>query len=94
MNRRNFLKTSSLSTTAALGAASLPAGLSETASAAAVKHSFKLKYAPHFNMFKNSAGEDPVDQLKFAAERGFTTWEDNRFKTRPVEEQERIAEAM
>ncbi|NRB75153.1 MAG: TIM barrel protein [Verrucomicrobiales bacterium] len=94
MNRRNFLKTSSLSSTGALAAASLPAALAETAGAAAVKHSFKLKYAPHFNMFKNSAGDDPVDQLKFAAERGFTAWEDNRFKTRPVEEQDRIAGAM
>ncbi len=58
------------------------------------KHDFKLKYAPHFNMFKESAGQDLVDQLKFAADRGFTAWEDNRFKSRPVEDQKRIAKAM
>jgi len=36
------------------------------------KASFKLKYAPHFGMFRHSAGEDLIDQLKFAADRGFT----------------------
>jgi hydroxypyruvate isomerase len=38
---------------------------------------FKLKYAPHFGMFKHSAGADPVDELKFAADEGFTAWEEN-----------------
>lgn len=97
MNRRNFLKHGSLSTTAALAAGALPFGMAGTASAdhhGKKKHAFKLKYAPHFNMFKNSAGKDPVDQLKFAADRGFTAWEDNRFKGRPVAEQDRIAKAI
>ncbi len=93
MNRRNFLKNGSLSTAVAFGAGSI---LANAAAQDAVpkKHAFKLKYAPHFNMFKNSAGDDPVDQLKFAADRGFTAWEDNRFKSRPVDEQNRIAKAM
>lgn len=94
MNRRHFLKNSSLSTTVALGGGALSAGSSTTALADQTKHSFKLKYAPHFNMFKHSAGDDPIDQLKFAADRGFTAWEDNRFKSRQKEEQDRIAEAM
>ena len=98
MNRRTFLRKSSVTTTTAIGASVLPIGLNSRAtedqSGAPTKNSFKLKYAPHFNMFKNSAGEDPVDQLKFAADHGFTAWEDNRFKSRPVEEQDRIAKAM
>lgn len=48
------------------------------------KHAFKLKYAPHFNMFAHSAGEDYVDQLRFAAEVGFTAWEDNGMPKREV----------
>lgn len=55
---------------------------------------FKLKYAPHFGMFKHSAGKDEVDQLKFARDEGFVAWEDNGMKARPVETQERIAATM
>lgn len=55
---------------------------------------FKLKYAPHFGMFQNSAGADLVDQLKFASDEGFLAWEDNGMKSRPKDEQERLAKAM
>lgn len=55
---------------------------------------FKMKFAPHFGMFQNSAGSDLVDQLKFAADEGFHAWEDNGMAGRPVEDQERVAKAM
>lgn len=55
---------------------------------------FKLKYAPHFGMFRNHAGDDPIEQLKFAADEGFTAWEDNGMMGRNASEQERIAKAM
>lgn len=55
---------------------------------------FKLKYAPHFGMFRNHAGDDPVDQIKFAADEGFTAWEENGMKGYSVADQERIAKAM
>ncbi len=55
---------------------------------------FKLKYAPHFGMFRNHAGSDPVDELKFAADQGFSAWEDNGMKGRSVADQERIAKTM
>lgn len=58
------------------------------------KPRFKLSYAPHFGMFRNVAGKDLVDQLKFAADQGFTAWEDNSMKRRDVKEQERLAKAM
>lgn len=45
-------------------------------------------------MFKNHGGEDPIDQLKFMADQGFTALEDNSMKSRPVELQERIASEM
>ncbi len=55
---------------------------------------FQLKYGPHFGMFRNHAGDDPVDQLKFAAEEGFHAWEDNGMPGRSVADQERIGKAM
>ncbi len=55
---------------------------------------FKLKYAPHFGMFRHHAGDDVVDQLKFIADQGFTALEDNGMAGRPIEEQERIAREM
>lgn len=53
---------------------------------------FKLKYAPHFGMFAAHAGNDSIDQLKFAADQGFRAWEDNGMKGR--KDQEKIAKAM
>ncbi len=58
------------------------------------KQPFRLKYAPHFGMFKRSAGDDLIDQLKFAAEHGFRAWEDTGLKNRPVRVQNQIAQAM
>lgn len=55
---------------------------------------FRLKYAPHPGMFRAHAGEDYIDQLKFAADEGFTAWEDNGMMGRPVELQEKAAAAM
>ena len=55
---------------------------------------FNLKYAPHPGQFKNLAGEDIVDQIHFAADQGFTAWEDNKMKNREISEQKRIAAAL
>ena len=89
MNRRQFM-------TASAGLA-LSTGFmsSSTPLLANQKHpEFKLKYAPHFNMFKESAGTDLIDQLKFAADQGFRAWEDNRMKQRTIQEQEAIGKTM
>jgi hydroxypyruvate isomerase len=77
---------------AALTGAAALAGAGEEAPLQ--KGPFKLNYAPHFGMFENHAGKDPIDQLKFAADEGFRAWEDNGMKGRSVQEQERIARAM
>lgn len=88
LSRRDALK-AGLATGAALVT---PAIAMKTESTQTGK--FKLKYAPHFGMFQNSAGGDPIDQLKYASDHGFTAWEDNGMKGRPVEEQTRIAKTM
>jgi len=84
MNRREFLAVG------ATAGAVVGAGAEGQSS----RPRFRMKYAPHFGMFGNSAGEDPVDQLKFGADQGFTAWEDNGMMGRPVELQERIARTM
>jgi len=55
---------------------------------------FDMSFGPHDGMFKNSAGADIIDQINFAAEQGFTSWEDNEMKKRPIAEQERMAKAL
>ena len=45
-------------------------------------------------MFKHSAGEDPVDQLIFMAEQGFTAFEDNEMRNRSVDLQKKMAKTM
>ncbi|WKN30692.1 TIM barrel protein [Porifericola rhodea] len=58
------------------------------------KHKFKLKYAPHFGMFKSHAGEDLLDQLKFMSEVGFTALEDNGMMKRSPEMQSKIGDTL
>src|SRR5690606_19694508 len=55
---------------------------------------FRLRYAPHFGMFRQHAGNDLVAQLEFMAGEGFTALEDNGMRGRSVADQERIAAAM
>ena len=92
MERRNFVKNSF-----ALGAASLAsfeAVHSFAANNQGSKNSFKLNYAPHFGMFENNAGKDPIDQLKFMADNGFMALEDNGMPDRPKELQEKIGKEL
>src|SRR5574342_24537 len=93
MNRRDFIKTG---LAAGVGALTSSNSLRATVMTAAPRgrHTFKHKYAPHFGMFENHAGKDPVAQLQFMAAQGFTALEDNGMMLRPVAEQEGIAQEM
>lgn len=55
---------------------------------------FRLNYAPHLGMFKHHAGDDPLDQLNFMADQGFTAFEDNGMKDRTVDLQKSMASVM
>ena len=90
MNRRNFLATS----LAVAGAAAGAATPSKLRAASLDGKKFKMKYAPHFGMFRHNAGKNPLDQLKFAADQGFTAWEDNGMMKKPVDLQEKIGKTM
>lgn len=85
VNRRRFITTAALAG-AALAAPGLVLG--------AKTQPFKLKYAPHDGLFANSAGKDIVDQIRYAADQGFTAWEDNGMKGRSGNKQKAIAAAM
>ncbi len=92
MKRRNFIQKTALST----GAISMGSGLSYASGLTPLKtpYKFNLKYAPHLGMFENHAGKDPIDQLNFMADQGFTAFEDNKMRTRDVAVQEKMAQTM
>jgi len=55
---------------------------------------FKLKYAPFLDMFKEHAGKELVDNIKFCHDMGFRAMFDNGLMNRPVEDQVKIANEM
>ena len=90
MNRRDFTKTGLLAG-AAMGISGTPAAGQPHKD---MSTPFKLNYAPGFRHFKNLAGEDPVDQLRFMHDQGFRAIEDNQMMGRPVDEQLRIGKEL
>lgn len=91
MERRGFIKKVGLGSTlmGVSGAMAMPAFAEEKKAAP-----FKMDFAPHFGMFRNSAPGGLVDQLKFMADQGFRSLEDNGMLGRSVEEQTLIAKTM
>lgn len=87
MDRRVFMK-------AGAGAVAGAAAAAPMTASAQANSRFRLKYAPHFGMFKNSARDDLLDQLQFMYDAGFRAMEDNGMMSRPVEDQEKIARKM
>tara|TARA_B100000575_G_scaffold219977_1_gene180440 strand:- start:543 stop:1457 length:915 start_codon:yes stop_codon:yes gene_type:complete len=89
MNRRNFTKAAVL---AGMGVSKsfLWANKSEIKTA----YNYNLNYAPHLGMFKNHVGNDPIDQLNFIADQGFTSFEDNDMRKRDINLQEKMASTM
>jgi hydroxypyruvate isomerase len=89
MQRREFL-----AATTVMGASMMAANATTALAQTGSIREFKLNYAPHFGMFENLAGKDPLDQLRYAAEQGFTAWEDNGMRDKPAELQEKIGSTM
>ncbi|MGE5943162.1 MAG: hydroxypyruvate isomerase family protein [Flavobacteriales bacterium] len=95
MKRRNFVQNSVLA-----GASILTTGLLKAESAnvgttnADSGKPFNLNYGIHDGMFKNHAGDDFIDQIKFAYEQGFRSIEDNWMGGRPVDQQKKIGDTL
>ncbi|MFH5886485.1 hydroxypyruvate isomerase family protein, partial [Halalkalibaculum sp. DA3122] len=96
MNRKTFLRNSVLAGSAMAVPGSVKGMTASTPSTPGrgQQHSFNLKYAPHFGMFRHHAGDDPIDQLKFMADVGFTAFEDNGMMGRSPQMQEKIGNQL
>lgn len=89
MTRREVLKAGALAAAASGVPITTMAEANNTA-----KGAFRQRYAPHFGMFRNSAGDDLVDQISFGADNGFLAWEDNGMMSRSPQDQEKIGAAL
>ena len=87
MLRRHFLNNFSLGTSSLM----IPNLAKEFISPNKISYKFNLKYAPHFGMFKNSAGDNLIDQLNYIADQGFTAFEDNNLKKRTIDTQNKMS---
>lgn len=90
MQRRDFVKVAAAG--AAMVASPVAVGQSDEAGRSAA--SFKLGYAPHPGMFKESAGSDVIDQIKYCADQGFTAFEHNGLPSETPQMQEKIGSTL
>lgn len=93
MQRRNFIKNTAAAgmTMAGIGGV-MSAGASEAKTSNSAK--FKLKYAPGLGTFKEHAGKDPIDNIKFISDQGFTAIFDNGLMGKSPAMQEKIASEL
>ena len=78
----------------ALAAGVAAAGTAAVGSASPVSNAarFSLGFAPHEGSFKSRGNR--LEQIAFAADQGFTAWEDNEAGTRSIADQEAMAKAL
>lgn len=94
MDRRHFLRRSALAGGTLIVASGSTTAVTSSLLGSDAEPDFHLNYAPHFGLFEAHAGSDPVDQIAFMAEQGFTAFEDNGMKGRSEKTQTRIAGAL
>lgn len=95
MERRSFIKKSAAAASIlGVGIQRVNAFNSPESNGLVGGHNFNLKYAPHLGMFKNHAGNDPIDQLNFIADQGFTAFEDNGMMKRDIVTQTKMGETL
>jgi hydroxypyruvate isomerase len=92
MKRRNFIQQGITASSALL----IPSGLlsEEISKKTNTNEPFKLNYAFHDGMFKNSAGKDFSDQIRYGYDQGFRAIEDNGMMDRSPEDQEKIGNLL
>lgn len=94
-SRRSFLRGTAAAGAALFTAPVLLTGRSRISRVADAEKPFRLGYAPPVGMFRELCGsDDPVDNIKFIADQGFTALFDNGLPGRPAKEQERMALAI
>ncbi|HEU4859263.1 MAG TPA: TIM barrel protein [Chitinophagaceae bacterium] len=93
MERRKFIRNSFLASAATLTVGQSFAG-NKNGNSLTESKPFNLDYAFHDGMFKNNAGEDFLEQIKWAYDQGFRSIEDNGMMARPVEQQKKIGDLL
>ena len=91
MERRDFLKSATVASLIATGMVST-SGAAHHGGAHSKK--FTMKFGPHSGHFKYAAGDNVLDQIRYAHGQVFTAWEDNRAPRRPVAEQEAMGKLL
>jgi hydroxypyruvate isomerase len=95
MKRRNFMQQGLLASASLFTAGAATAAINKANNdMPAADKPFNLNYAFHDGMFKNNGGDNFVDQIKYAYDRGFRSIEDNGMTGRPVAEQQKIGDAL
>jgi hydroxypyruvate isomerase len=92
-SRRNFIRNAAAASATFIAAPALFGSVkgSQEKKVSAAAAPFKLKYAPGLGMFSEHAGKDLVDNIKFCYDMGFRAIFDNGIMSRPVPDQEKIA---
>ena len=95
MERRNFIRNVAIG---GLGISSVSGAFASAAASSELKMSnapkFKLKYAPNFGSFREHAGNDPIDQIRFMHDQGFRAIFDNGLMGKEPALQEKIANEL
>ena len=90
MERRNFLKQNLM----ASGALLSTSAFANTKMSPIEEATFKLNYGFHDGMFQSHAGNDLIEQIKFAHSMGFRSIEDNGMMGRTPAMQEKIGNTL
>lgn len=96
MQRRHFLQQSVLAGAAAVTGSAVYASEQPNNKTRLnnAEPAFRMNYAIHAGMFRNHAGDDFIDQIKFAHTQGFRSIEDNGMRGREKAYQEKIGATL
>jgi hydroxypyruvate isomerase len=93
MQRRKFMQQSVLAGSALLTGAGAMAN-NKYGSTMVEEKPFRLNYGMHDGTFRNLAGTDFIEQIKFAHSMGFRAIEDNGMMARPADMQKKIGDTL
>ena len=94
MERRKFVHRSLLAGTALITPFTAVFSNSKIENKPSDETPFHLNYGIHDGTFKNIAGNDFIEQIKFAHSVGFRAIEDNGMMERPAEQQKKIGDTL
>ncbi len=94
MQRRKFMQQSLLAGGALLTSSANVFAKNNVENFTADQKPFHLNYGFHDGMFKNHAGDDFIDQIKFGYDHGFRSIEDNGMSGRTEDQQKKIGDTL